>query len=75
VFPSIFRYIPCSRKVSSHLIKAVAFYENSEIGGVFVTIRFVRVAERILINLIVMSGKFEGWIFLSRHLWRDGLDD
>ena len=53
MFPSIFRYIPCSRKVSSHLIKAVAFYENSEIGGVFVTIRFVRVAERILINLIV----------------------
>lgn len=50
MFPSIFRYIPCSRKVSSHLIKAVAFCENSEIGGVFVTIRFVRVAERILIN-------------------------
>jgi hypothetical protein len=26
-------------------------------------------------NPSVMGGKFEGWIFFSRDLWRDGLDD
>jgi hypothetical protein len=26
-------------------------------------------------NPSVTGGKFEGWIFFSRDLWRDGLDD